>query len=379
MKILHIIIGLGVGGAEGMLKRLVESHLNSPDYQHVIVVLTSTGKLGLELQAKGVTVYSLGMRSALYVPLAFYRLVSLIRKMQPEIVQTWMYHSDLLGGLAARLVGNRHVIWGVRTTDVRAGGSFSTVIVRWLCARLSGWIPQAIVCAAEASRQSHIAVGYDANKMLVVHNGFDFTWLKASVEERQSLREQCNFSDIDVVIGSLGRFHAVKHQQNFVHTAGLLATQHPHLRFLMIGRDLNWDNKQLVDWIVSTGFKDRFVLLGERKDAPQCLAAMDVFCLHSRTEGFPNVLAEAMAMGLQCVSTDVGDAAMLLADTGVVVPKNNSPALAQGIQQLLEMDKDSRKKLGQRAKSRVEAEFSITRARERFEEIYKKITINEVT
>lgn len=379
MKILHVIIGLGVGGAEGMLKRLVESHLNSPDYQHVIVVLTSTGKLGLELQTKGVTVYSLGMRFALGVPLAFYRLVSLIRKIQPDIVQTWMYHSDLLGGLAARLAGNRHVIWGVRTTDVRAGGSFSTVIVRWLCARLSGWIPQAIVCAAEASRQSHIAVGYDASKMLVVPNGFDFTWLKASAEERQSLREQCNFGDIDVVIGSLGRFHEVKHQGNFVHTAGLLATQHAHMRFLMVGRDLNWDNKQLVDWIVSTGFKDRFVLLGERKDAPQCLAAMDIFCLHSRTEGFPNVLAEAMAMGLPCVSTDVGDAAMLLADTGVVVPKDNSPALAQGIQQLLEMDKDSRNKLGQRAKSRVEAEFSITRARERFEEIYKKITTNEVT
>jgi glycosyltransferase involved in cell wall biosynthesis len=373
MNVLHIIIGLDVGGAEMMLKRLVESHAGNLAYRHVVVSLADIGKLGPQLQSNGVKVYSLGMRSALGIPLVLWRLVRLIRVSRPDIIQTWMYHADLLGGLAARMAGNRHVIWGIRTTDVRAGGSSATVIVRWLCARLSNWVPQMIVCAAEASRQSHIAVGYDAKKMVVVPNGYDFSWLKASFEERQSLRHQCGINQNDVVVGSLGRFHAVKDQENFVRAASLLAPQYPQLRFLMLGRGLDWDNAQLVDWIVSTGFKDRFILLGERKDVPQCLAAMDIFCLHSRTEGFPNVLAEAMAMGLPCITTDVGDAAMLLADTGVVVPKENSAALAQGVEKLLALDLDARHALGMRAKARVEAEFSMARARERFEEIYRQV------
>lgn len=372
MKILHIIVGLDVGGAETMLKRLIESDPASI-HETVVVSLTSLGVIGESLRARGVCVHTLGLRSAFGIPLVLWRLVRLIRATRPDIVQTWMYHADLLGGLAARMAGNRHVIWGIRTTDIRAGGSSATVIVRWLCAWISRWVPSVIVCAAEASRQSHIAVGYDATKMVVVPNGCDFAWLKASFEERQSLREQCGINQDEVVLGSLGRFHADKDQENFVRAAGLLAPQYPQLRFFMVGRGLVWDNLQLVEWIDRTGCKDRFVLLGERKDVPQCLAAMDIFCLHSRTEGFPNVLAEAMAMGLPCVTTDVGDAAILLADTGVVVPQGDSAALAQGVERLLALEHDARHALGRRAKALVEAKFSMARARERFEEIYRQV------
>jgi glycosyltransferase involved in cell wall biosynthesis len=373
MKVLHIIVGLNIGGAEMMLKRLISSHHGQLSYQHTVVSLTDMGKLGAQLQTNGVEIYTLGMRSAFDLPLVLLRLIRLIRLIQPDIVQTWMYHADFLGGLASRLAGNQNVIWGVRTTDVRAGGALAIVFVRWLCSRLSHWVPQAIICAAEASRQAHIAVGYDATKMVVVPNGYDFTWLKASANERQLFRKQCGISNNNLVVGSLGRFHTVKHQENFVRAAGLLAKQKPDLRFLMVGRGLDLTNTQLVEWIVSTGYKSSFVLLGERSDVAQCFAAMDIFCLHSRTEGFPNVLAEAMAMGLSCITTDVGDAAMLLADTGVIVPREDSEALAQGVEQLLGLTVGERRALGLRAKARVEAEFSMDRARERFEAIYQQV------
>lgn len=371
--ILHIIIGLNVGGAEMVLMRLVKSHLGNLARRNVIVSLTDMGELGSQLKSLGVEVHALGLRSVFGIPLVVWQLIRLTRRYRPAIVQTWMYHADLLGGVAAHMAGNRCVIWGIRTTDIRAGGSSTTIFVRWLCAWLSRWVPSVIVCAAEASRQSHIAVGYDATKMVVIPNGYDFSWLNASLEERQSLREQCGITQNEVVVGSLGRFHADKDQGNFVRLAALLAPQYPQLRFLMVGHGLDWDNAQLADWIVSTGFKSRFVLLGERKDVPQCLVAMDIFCLHSRTEGFPNVLAEAMAMGLPCVTTDVGDAAMLLDDTGVVVPKEDSPAMAQGVARLLALGPNARHALGSRAKARVEAEFSMARAQERFEEIYRQV------
>ncbi len=371
VKIIHIIVGLNVGGAEMMLKRLIESEPASIP-ETIVVSLTSLGVIGESLRARGVCVHTLGMSSALDFPITLWRLIRLIRQYRPAIVQTWMYHADLFGGLAARMAGIRHVIWGIRTTDIRAC-SKATAIVRWTCAKLSSWMPQVIVCAAEASRQSHIAAGYDMKKMIVVPNGYDFFLLSVSDDERYALREQCGISQNEVVVGSLGRFHADKDQENFVRAAGLLTAQFPQLRFLMVGRGLDSFNAQLVDWIEKSGFKDRFVLLGERKDVPQCLAAMDIFCLHSRTEGFPNVLAEAMAMGLPCITTDVGDAAMLLADTGVVVPKENSTALAQGVKRLLALDQDARHVLGMRAKARVEAEFSMARVRERFEEIYRRV------
>lgn len=370
MRVLHIIVGLDVGGAEYMLKRLIES---DPDAipNTFVVSLTSLGVVGDTLRAQGVNVYALGMTSVLHSPFVLWRLIRIIRQYRPAIVQTWMYHADLLGGLAARLAGNRHVIWGIRTTDIRAGGSSATVMVRRLCAWFSSWLPQVIICAAEASRKSHISVGYDAKKLVVVPNGYDFVWLKASAAEREDLREQCGINRNDIVVGSLGRFHTDKDQESFVLSAALLAPKYPQLRFLMVGRNLDWDNSQLVDWIVCTGFKSRFILLGERSDVPQCLAAMDMFCLHSRTEGFPNVLAEAMAMGLPCVTTDVGDAAMLLADAGVVVPKGDAVALTQGVEKLLALEQDARDALGMRAKARVEAEFSMVQARERFEEVYR--------
>ena len=370
----HIIIGLNVGGAELMLKRLVESHHGSKAYRHTVISLTSIGKVGPQLQALGIEVHALGMRSALDFPRAMWRLVRLIRTSRPDVVQTWMYHADLLGGLAARLAGNRNVIWGIRTTDVKAGGSRATASVMKLCAWLSRSVPHTIVCAAEASRRAHIAVGYDAARMVVVPNGFDLTRLVATSAQRDTLRLQCGLGAGVVVIGYLGRFHAAKDQENFVRAAGMAVLLHSNIRFLMVGQNLDADNVQLAEWISATGCADRFVLLGERSDVPVCLAAMDLFCLSSRTEGFPNVVGEAMAMGLPCVVTDVGDARMLVAETGVVVPKEDSAALAQGMGRLLAMTSDVRQQLGRDAKKRIHAEFAMERASERFESLYQRIT-----
>lgn len=378
MKILHIIIGLEVGGAELMLKRFIDSHYDDIEYQHSVISLTTLGKVGLQLQATGIEVTVLNLVSLFNVLPTVWRLVSLIRKKNPDIVQTWMYHADLLGGIAARLASCKKIIWGIRTTDVvSAGGAGATNAVRKLCAWLSGSVPHTIVCAAEASRAAHITVGYDSSRMVVVPNGFDLTRLIATLAERNTLRSESNFGEQIVSIGYLGRFHPSKDQENFVKAAGLVAQQYSHARFLMVGRNLDADNAQLMAWIAVTGHADRFVLLGERSDVPVCLAAMDIFCLSSRTEGFPNVVGEAMAMGLPCVVTNVGDAAMLVADTGIVVPKNNSSALAEGLCQLLAMTSDERKQLGQKAKARIHAEFTMDRTRERFELIYKKIMNEE--
>ena len=377
MFALHIIVGLNIGGAELMLRRLVVSHLNHPHMRHAIVSLTTVGPIGQQLQQQHVDVYALNMKGIGDIWRVLCRLRQLIESLRPDIVQTWMYHADFLGGLAARVAGVKNIIWGVRTTEVNAAGFGATALVRKACAWLSSTVPRFIVCAAEASRKAHIAVGYDASRMVVIPNGFDLARFVPMPDRRDALRLQCGFDVGAVVVGYVGRFHPVKDQANFVRAAGLSAASHPNARFLMVGRDLDAANAQLQSWIKDTGHADRFVLLGERSDVPVCLAAMDVFCLSSRTEGFPNVVGEAMAMGLTCVVTDVGDAAMLVADTGVVVPKEDSVALAAGLGKLLSMPSAEREQAGQRAKARIHSKFSMDLAREQFEAIYEQMTRKE--
>lgn len=369
-RVIHVISGLKVGGAETVLLRLIASSAGSP-YTHTVVALTPGGGMRERFAAAGIDVLELDLKK--HPVRDFVRLVKRIRSTRPHIVQTWMYHADLLGGIAACLAGVHNVIWGVRTTDVTAGGGRAIAMLRWLCARCSSRIPRVIVCAAEASLRSHAQVGYDASRMTVVPNGFDLGRLRADPDGRELLRAECGFGEGNLVIGTLGRFNAAKDPENFVRAAGLLAKEQADARFLMVGRDMTLNNDELGGWIAETGCPERFVMLGERSDVAVCLGAMDIFCLSSRTEGFPNVLAEAMAMGLPCVTTDVGDAAMLLGGTGVVVPPEDSGALAGGMRMVAELLETERRRFGEQASDRVRAEFSVERMRNRFEAIYNTI------
>ena len=377
MKVTHVIVGLNIGGAELMLRRLCESFNSSSEDEHRVISLTDLGEVGALLRAHGVTVDTLGMRGAWDVFSAFNKLVRLLQSTKPDVVQTWMYHADLLGGLAARWVGVKGLIWGIRTTDVSKGGGKSTIVIRRLCAWLSAILPNVIVCAAEASRTTHIAVGYSPKKMIVIPNGFDLERLVASSEEREAIRLTHGIGVNDFVIGSLGRFNEVKDHAGFIKSAGLVAARFPYVKFLMIGRDVDHGNIALMADIAATGYADRFVLLGERKDVAGCYRAMDMFCLHSFTEGFPNVLGEAMSMALPCVTTDAGDAAFLLGGNGIVVPVHEPQVLAEALAKVVGKTDAERTTMGQGAYTRIFENFTMKCTETKFKEIYDRLYLNQ--
>ncbi|MEW5695828.1 glycosyltransferase family 4 protein [Pseudomonas synxantha] len=377
MKVTHVIVGLNIGGAELMLRRLCESFNSSSEDEHRVISLTDLGEVGALLRAHGVTVDTLGMRGAWDVFSAFNKLVRLLQSTKPDVVQTWMYHADLLGGLAARRVGVKAVIWGIRTTDVSKGGGRATIIIRRLCAWLSSSVPSVIICAAQASRASHVAVGYSPGKMTVIPNGFDLERLVAQPQERESIRSTQGIDEDDLVIGSLGRYNQVKDHSSFVKAAGLLAARFAHVKFLMVGRDVDHANSALMAEIAATGCPDRFVLLGERRDVPACFKAMDIFCLHSVTEGFPNVLGEAMSMALPCVTTDAGDAAFLLGENGFVVPIQDPPALAEALAQIAGATAAERTAMGQGAYMRIVENFTMKCTEHKFRAIYDRLYLNQ--
>jgi glycosyltransferase involved in cell wall biosynthesis len=283
-----------------------------------------------------------------------------------------MVHSDLLGGLAARLAGSRSVVWGVRTTDYSVE-RLSTRCLRWVCARISGVIPSKIVCAAQASLLNSKAAGYAADKLMVIPNGFDMANLTEFLGAGNSIRKTLGLQPETVLVGCLGRYNPAKDHANFVMTAGLVAEDFPYVRFLMVGRGLDQANPDLMRLIEATGFSKRFILLGERADPAACLDAMDVFVLSSCTEGFPNVLGEAMAMGLPCVSTDVGDAALLMGSREWLVPARDSKSLSYKLKKMLTLSLDDRHRLGSQARQRVLEQFSMTSTSQQFFKLYSSL------
>lgn len=369
IRVLHIIVGLDVGGAETMLKRLIESD-PSTIHSTVVVSLTSLGVLGESLRAHGVRVHTLGMTSAFGIFIAIWRLVKLIRQYQPEIVQTWMYHADLLGGLAARLSRYGAVVWGIRSTAIPQGPLSPTFWLVRLCAISSYLIPHKIICCARTAKEAHIKLGFAAQKMTVIPNGYDFSVFDRHFNSRANARAEMGFEDNGIVIGTVGRFDPLKDFENFVEASSKLAAKRDDVKFLMAGRNIEWSNPTLRKWIDSGGSVKKFSLFGEQSDVPYILSAMDVFCLSSVSEAFPNVLVEAMAMGLPCVVTRAGDAADILGVNDFVVPVKDSDSLSDALKQMCDLDPEVRRELGDKGAKKVREEYGIENIRQKYEKVY---------
>lgn len=325
-KVLHIITGLNDGGAEGVLTRLC---LNSKGASHVVISLMDAGRYGSVLQQAGVPVYCLGMNPGKPSIVRFYRLIKLIRVEQPAVVQTWMYHADLLGGVAARLAGVRRVFWGVRHSTLEKGKSKrSTMMIARFCALLSKLVPEKIICCANKALTVHAEIGYAASKLMVIPNGYDLSSFKPNNKSGAKVRHELGFGSADFVIGTVGRFDPLKDHFNLLQALALVAMEGVSFRCMLVGKDLSVDNEFLMARITELGLQDKVLLVGQRTDIPAVMNALDLHVLSSCSEGFPNVLAEAMACGTPCVSTDVGDALEIVGDAGSCCPAQNPRALA---------------------------------------------------
>ena len=324
-KVLHIITGLNDGGAEGVLSRLC---LHSRNVEHTVISLMDAGKYGPILTEACVTVHCLGMNPGRPSVLKFLKLIRLIKTEQPDVVQTWMYHADLLGGIAAKLAGVKRVFWGVRMSNLEKGKS--TPLTLWiarLCALLSKWVPEKIICCANKALTVHAEIGYDAEKMLMIPNGYDLVRFNRAEFEGTQLRNDLVLGTEEFVIGCVGRFDPLKDHSNLLQALAL-ASQQVSVRCLLVGKGLSPDNDALMARITALGLEDRVVLAGQRKDIPSVMNSLNLHVLSSSSEGFPNVLAEAMACGTPCISTNVGDAMEILGDASLCCPAQNSPALA---------------------------------------------------
>ena len=373
LKIAHIITGLNAGGAEIMLYKLL-SGLDREAFEPRVVSLTDIGPVGEKIKLLGVPVRALGMRRGVPDPRGVWRLVQQLKAERPHLVQTWMYHADLLGGLAARLGSGIPVVWNIRHSNLDpVGNKRTTIWTAKVCARLSHCLPARIVCCSEASSRVQTALGYAGDKMMMIPNGFALTAFKPDAKARTAVREELGISQEALLIGLVGRFDPQKDHRNFVEAAARLRTDCPQVHFLLCGDGVNWNNAELTGWIGEAGLRQQFHLLGRREDMPRLTAALDIASSSSCGEGFSNVIGEAMACGVPCAVTDVGDSAFIVGETGLVVPPRNPEALAQAWKKLIQMGPEGRQKLGEAARKRILENFSLPDIVARYEALYKEV------
>lgn len=329
MKILHVITGLTDGGAEAVLSRLCAHDAES---HHTVVSLMDDGKYGPLLRQDGVAVYSLGMSRGRVNARALLRLWRLIRAEQADLVQTWMYHADLLGGILARLAGVR-VVWGIHHSTLEPGKSKqSTIKVAKVCALLSRFVPTRIICCSQRAAEIHKTQGYAADKLRVIPNGYDLSQFRPNESARTRLRNEWAATDDLPVVGMVARFNPQKDHFNLISALGKLKRAEKAYRCILIGAAIKRDNTELIDAIRAEDIEDLILLYEHRSDIADVMNALDIHILSSAYgEAFPNVLCEAMACGTPCITTDVGDAALIVGESGWVVPPSNSEALAQGL------------------------------------------------
>jgi len=373
IKVMHIITTLGPAGAETMLTR-VASGMDATRFESEVVSLTGILDLAERVRGMGVRVRTLGMKTGVPNPLLVMRLAQWIRESKPDVIHTWMYHANLVGVLAARLAGGVPVIWGIHNgaLDPRIDKR-RTILVNRACALLSQKFPARIVCCSEASLRIHKKLGYAAEKLQVIPNGFDLEEVKPDPTARASVRAELGIPAEALLIGIAARFHPLKDHFNFVRAAARLHRQMPRTHFLLCGIDITWHNTELAGWIEAAGIRNCCHLLGLRRDMSRLFAGMDIATTASRSEAFPVVIGEAMACGTPCVVTDVGDSALIVAEAGIVVAPGDPDALAEAWRNLIEAGPRVRRRLGIAARRRVQQHFALSAVVERYQTIYTQL------
>lgn len=357
-----------------MLYKLL-SRMDKSRFNNVVISLTNRGTLGKKIEEMGIPVITLNMERNKPNPVKVLQLAILLRKHKPDILQTWMYHADLIGGLAAKFAGRFPVVWNIRHSNldpqVNKKRTLRTVMV---CAKLSRWIPARIVCCSEVSCNIHIGIGYAQDKMVVIPNGFNVEDFHPDQAARLSVRKELNISEGSLLIGLVARFDSQKDHPNFIHAASKLNARMPDVHFLLCGEGITQNNLNLMDMIEKANIRPCCHLLGRREDISRLTAALDIATSSSCGEGFSNTIGEAMSCGVPCVVTDVGDSALIVGDTGKVVPPKNPEALAEAWQELIESCQERRNQLGAAARHRVEENFNLPFIVARYEKLYRELS-----
>ena len=373
IKVVHIINWLNYGGAEVMLCSLL-ARTDRERFESMVVALVDVLPLAERVEALGIPVRAIGMRPGVPDPRGVVRLARLLHRERPGVIQTWMYHSNLIGGIAARLSVRAPVVWGIHHTKHDAQAEKRTTL--WTVAvgaRLSRWLPARIVCCSESARRLHEQRGYATEKLMVIPNGFDTGAFRPDPTARFEVRRELGIGPDTLLVGLVARYSHLKDPLNFLRAVAILKDRCPGVHFVLCGTQMDEANAELVSVVEAYGLRGRCHLLGTRRDMPHLTASLDLAVQSSIAEAFPLALGEALACGVPCVATDVGDSAAIIGESGRIVPPRDSQALAAACRELLELSPEARARMGQSGRLRIQERYELASIARRYENLYETV------
>ncbi len=374
MRIVHIITSLGDGGAENTLYKICKYDQKN---KHFIISLKGPGKYFSLLNKLGVKVYCLHL--GFFSIYKFIFLLKILRNLKPDLIQTWLVHADFIGGIAARLLGIKSIIWNVRYSNFKIRKSkVSTIILVKLLSKLSFLIPQLIIIVSIKAKKLYTINGYDKKKLKFIPNGYDLSILKPSKIEKKIFDKKFKIKKRIPILGNIARYDPKKDHSNLLNALAIIRSRKLDFICLLFGSKINRNNIKLTSEIKKLQLSKHVKLLGQSDNITRIMNGLDI-CVQSSSygEGFPNVVAESMACGTPCVVTNVGDASFIVNKTGWVVPPNNSIKLAKAIEEALnEIRTKKWDKRSEKARSRIQKNFGISKMLRSYNkswyQVYKK-------
>ena len=360
----HIITGLHVGGAELVLYNLINATRNQ-NVENSVICLLPEGPVADKIRALGVPVHCLNMRFGPGILGGIRGLRALVRSIQPDVISAWMYHSNFMSLFA----GKTPKVWNIRNALSGTRMKRATTALMNYCARRSNRAAK-IIFNSTLSMREHVAAGYSEQKCIVVPNGFDLARFRPDPEERAAIRREFNIGEDKFLFGRLSRYHEDKDFPTLINACALVAAEVPEALFILCGDQLDGENQELVALVRAAGLEKSMILAG-RVESSKAIPGFDVMVSSSKTEAFPNVIGEAMACGVPCVATDVGDTKEILRDAGLVCPPEDPKALAIEMIKMARLSVSERGALADRGMQIVMNDYQLPMMAGRFIEIYR--------
>ena len=376
-RVVHVINSLNTGGAETMLARLVSAE-DASRFEHIVLPLLEGGPVTERVREAGALAQPLRVEGARNLVTAPIRLAVRMRRLRPDLVQGWLLQGNLAATVGTTLgLLQAPVLWNVRWTlyDIDSEKRSTRTLLR-ISGRLARQ-PKRIIFNSKLAVSQHESLGYPRHRARVIPNGFDLDHFRPNPGARDAVRRELDIPADAVVIGMVARYDPMKDHAMSLRAAARVAERHPNAVFVYAGRGVDADNEEVATLIEELGLGARVRLLGERRDVARLYASFDVYWMssvgHGISEGFPNVVAEAMACGVPCVATDVGDAAAIIGRTGRVVRSPDWGAFADATAELLDAGPGTLSQMGRDARARIERDFSLEVVAGAYHKLYLEV------
>lgn len=365
--ILHLIMSMNKGGAEGCLYRLVTFQVH---HKHIILTLLPDGYYTHKLREIGIEVISLSSKRKKFSLVSLFRLIRYISYYKPDLIQSWMYHSNFLTIFLKLYFISLPIYWNIRHSNlIWPGTRFRTILIDRLCALFSSLVPKKIIYCGNNPKNVHEKVGYNTEKSIVIFNGFE---TKLPIYREQAIQKN---KVKTFIIGCVARYDYQKDHENLFDAIRIFINEtNISVKLVLAGTNVVPENNELVEKIAARNLLEHTALLGFLEDPSVVYRSIDCLVLSSSCgEGFPNVLAEAMLMGVPAISTDVGDASMIVLNDHFLVKPNSSSALADAMIHLWKQSQDLCYNYGDVSEScyrKIADNFSVEKMSQQYDECW---------